>query len=219
MSVSSDESLGYVELTVDELIDIWYTYNDVYRPLSLFGKGLTKIPENLPDSLKILYLGCNNIRDIENVPDSVEVLALNENRIENFQNSSFPPRLRMLHCDSCELKCIDNLPDSITTLNITGNLELTEIKSLPKNLKHFYCGANFLLTSLPPLPPSLRFLQLCDTPISSLENILFPDSLKVLICSSHIPEKSIQNLLYVRVNDHIIKGNEKWRIWKRQMYR
>lgn len=115
---------------------------------------------DLPESLEIVVLEGNDLKQIPNLPNSVHTLILNDNGIKELTN--LPPNLRELHvaqncieridimlpqtlrafdCSSNNLKFITNkFPPELTSLRLFGNKELRYIMSLPDSLINIDCS-------------------------------------------------------------------------------
>ena len=73
------------------------------------------------------------------------------------------------------------VPEGTTVLYVQ-NYKLTSLPPLPLSLKYLYCSDN-QLTSLPPLPLSLKYLYCESNQLTSLPPV--PDSLTELLCSDN----------------------------------
>jgi len=90
----------------------------------------------------------------------------------------------------------ETIPENTIILNCQNCL-LTSLPPLPKTLRELYCWNN-QLTKLPPLPESLQKLNCNDNKLTSLTNDSLPENLKSLFCRGNqltslpkLPEKLV----------------------------
>jgi Leucine-rich repeat (LRR) protein len=104
------------------------------KVLSLGMNKIKEIPETLPDSLEVLDLDFNNIKEIpKKLPKSLEELYLMANKIKEIP---FLKSLKILDLDYNDIKELpDNLPDSLEQLSLYGSIiEIPEkYKDIIKN--------------------------------------------------------------------------------------
>ena len=149
--------------------------------LNCLCSKITKIPNNLPISLKILNLCSNNINSLNNVifPNSLIKLCIPYNNL---------------------IKLPNNLPENLEILEISNN----KIKSLdniifPNSLKEIYIRNNNLFKLPNNLPNNLKILDISFNNIKSLDNVEFPSSLETFFTScngiKYLPESLTKNVL------------------------
>jgi Leucine-rich repeat (LRR) protein len=117
---------------------------------------ITRLPENIPDTLielkcyinlitelpdlcafkhlKVLYCSENQLTEIVSLPDSLEELLCSFNKLKTLP--SLPPKLKTLICDHNELKTLPPLPQTLYRLNCSNN-KLTTYPYLPFDLYEF----------------------------------------------------------------------------------
>ena len=100
----------------------------------------------LPNSLKKLYCGYNNLTSLSNLPNSLQKLYCSYNELTSFTNFQLPKSLEELYC---------------------SNNKLTSLPDLPNSLEYLYCDKNKLIL-LPELPNSLEILNCIDNKLISL---------------------------------------------------
>ena len=157
-----------------------YPMASYYAVLDLnLSSGQIKKIENLPNSLRCLWLNNNKITKIENLSGSIENLLLRNNRITKIEN--LPDSLTDL-CLTCnQITKIENLPSSLQELKLFNN-QITKIENLHCSLKVLDLRYN-KITKIKNLPDSLRELDLSFNQITKIENI--PSSLRKLNLSSN----------------------------------
>jgi hypothetical protein len=98
-------------------------------------------------------------------------------------------------------------------LDVAG-LNITSLPPLPNRITYLDCF-NTRLTSLPPLPDGLRVLICTNTPLTSLPPL--PDTLTHLYChATQIPDRYSYN---ERMDDHIYRvrlWQERVRLWQEE---
>lgn len=92
---------------------------------------VTKI-ENLPPTLKKLYISFNNFTVLENLPEGLEELHIACNKIKKLQN--LPSTLKKLYIWFNDIEVIENLPYGLEVLDISNN-KVKYIHSIPITLK------------------------------------------------------------------------------------
>ena len=137
------------------------------KELDLFNNKITKIEDNLPNSIEYLELGNNKITTIDDItlPTNLKYLRLAYNTNLTNINIIFPKGLEELHLTKCyNIENLESMrfPETLKKLDLgecnnIGNLE--NIRGL-KNLE-------------------ILILWSCDIG-DNLENIIFPTSLKEL---------------------------------------
>ncbi|XP_044734389.1 E3 ubiquitin-protein ligase SlrP-like [Chrysoperla carnea] len=174
-------SLGYLSLTTMPNV---YPYG--LKELHLADNKLTQIPDNLPETLEILNMDCNQVCIIsEKLPSNLRELLLPRNQI-----ISIP----------------ETLPDSITRLNLYENTIDVLPKKLPNSLKRLdVCGNQ--LTSLPEnLPETLEELEIGSNKLTCLPNNL-PKSLRSIFADNN-EIKFLPKTLPEMLNEISIRCNQ-----------
>lgn len=147
----------YTNDNLDKILDLALTEKEItdlsgieyltrLETLFLFDNKLTKLPENLPSSLKEITCSRNNIKEIKKLPEYLEKLDCSSNPNLTKIEAIFPSTLKKLDVSSCKL---NNIP------------------ALPNQLEELRAGNNNL-TSLPKLPVTLTKLEVPNNQISSL---------------------------------------------------
>jgi hypothetical protein len=134
---------------------------------------------DLLDNLRILIcltMCIDNFR----VPRNLRVLSLHSGcQIgEKLKLEWFPPTLELLDIDCEGIREMRNLPNSLRYLRVGKDLCCELV--LPEGLEAFVCYRNTGLRELPPLPASLKLLDISDSKISRLPSL--PDGLRILFC-------------------------------------
>lgn len=83
---------------------------------------------DLPQSLKELYCGYNDLTEIEALPDGLEILQCQVNKITKLPK--LPSKLKMLNCRDNEISEMPELPNKLVELFCSNNM-LTELKLNP----------------------------------------------------------------------------------------
>ena len=96
--------------------------------------------------------------------------------IEYFKN------LKTINIEGINLVNLSSLPEGLTLLNCHSNSTLTSLPPLPSTLKYIWCNDNGL-TSLPTLPDSLLELIVWNNNLISLPSL--PNSLEALACDNN----------------------------------
>jgi hypothetical protein len=99
-SIQDIHFYGYIE-------NIWLDSNNI------------KVLENLPISLKRLYIRNNMIEKLENLPEGLEELWINNNTIKVIEN--LPNTLKKLYINNNQVSQILSLPQSIEVIQIFNN--------------------------------------------------------------------------------------------------
>lgn len=134
-------------------------YNKNCKSLKYSYCGLKNI-NNLNKELKLLSLGNNKIKKIKNIPKNMEYLNLSYNEIENIEN--IPLNMEYLFFGYNEISIVPDLSKLkyLTVLKLESN-NITEIKSLPNNLKILNLDNNRLdLNGFCEVPLSVKYLSL-----------------------------------------------------------
>jgi Leucine-rich repeat (LRR) protein len=106
--------------------------------LNLSHLGLEKLPNKLPDSLRILYCYNNELKELPNyLPNSLQILWCDNNELKELANN-LPNSLQILWCDNNELKELpNNLPNSLQELLCYNNkyLHITKEQAVKYQLE------------------------------------------------------------------------------------
>jgi hypothetical protein len=146
--------------------------------LSLQMMHITELPP-LPESLEVLDLGHLDITTLPVLPASLKHLYLNGNWELTSLPDHFPPTLEVFYCaGSQKLASIPPVPASMTELTLEKS-GITELPPLDTTeLRKLDLTNSFRLQTLPPLPPTLGYLDISYTNISVLPPL--PASLRIL---------------------------------------
>ncbi|ODQ77931.1 hypothetical protein BABINDRAFT_163295 [Babjeviella inositovora NRRL Y-12698] len=154
---------------------------------NLHGNNLELFSRRLPDSIQLLDLRINKLKNLVNfrLPVNCTELKISYNPLQRLQiSNAYDPNLKLRNiCLSkvsvTTLRDISPLPQCLTSFSISD----TNIGSLsgiqfPRGLTSLH-ACNSLITSLEDveLPLHLEELRLWKNQISSLANVHFPDSL------------------------------------------
>ena len=120
----------------------------------------------LPSGLTVFHCYGNLLTSLPELPKNLEVFNCSQNRLSALP--ALPNTLQSFYCSYNNLNGLPVLPNSMTDLGCAAN-NLTKIPDLPPNLILLSCFTNALLTCLPKLPASLKYLELSGT-ISCLPN-------------------------------------------------
>ena len=130
----------------------------------------------LPNSLKELYCGYNQLTSLPDLPNSLIKLLCMYNKLTSIPD--LPNSLIELTCYNNKLASIPDLPNLLIKLHCGYN-KLTSLPDLPNSLKYLYTYHN-KLTSLPDLPNSLYDLYCHNNKLTSIPYL--PNSLEKLLC-------------------------------------
>lgn len=169
-----------------------------------------RVIQNLPYSLKKLYISENHITKIENLPSSLTRLNITLNRISVIEKLS--NNLRELYISENQIEKIENLPSGINRLYINSN-RIKKLENLPSRLSQLFINDN-QIEKIENLPKRLHSLNIGRNYIEKIENL--PESIKILIISKNKIknlQESIQhvlnrNLKLVYTDDWLAKNGE-----------
>lgn len=153
---------------------------------------LTKVPDNLPESVKILDLTSNNISEVSINNDSIEILDLSDNTSDTDEMiiKRLPLSLKKLDISYTETKeLLIDMPENLEYLNI-GNTEIRTIPNCP-NLKVFDASQSYI-ESIDMLCDNLKELTLIDIEIKTITKL--PASIEKLDINSCTELLSIKNI-------------------------
>ena len=138
--------------------------------LGLIAMGLTEIPDDIPNTVKILNLRGNQIAEIKNIPASVKILELSYNNITDIDN--IPASIKNLYLSNNEITEIKNIPDSVEVVDLSNN-KITEIKNLENGIMSLHLKyTNITHIDISELPASLTFLWVISNKyIDNLDSI------------------------------------------------
>jgi len=141
---------------------------------------ISVIPDNLPDSLKILVLIDTNVLVIpDSLPDSLEDLFLNDTDVSAIPDN-LPKSLKRLFLINTDVSVIpDNLPGLLWLLCMDNTKVSVIPDSLPNSLRELFLNDTDVFAIPDILPDSLVWLYLKNTKVSVIPDNL-PDSLRVL---------------------------------------
>ena len=143
--MSNSEKLYYIGENKTELPSIPDTCIELYCGYN----KITKLPEKLPQYLKILHCDHNQITELPSIPDTctdldcsynkitelpeklprnLETLKISNNQITELPNVSSVYRIRNLYCAGNKIKIIDLSETRIQLLDISFNTELETLK-------------------------------------------------------------------------------------------
>ena len=114
----NDELIEYN--TFEEIIQL-ENYDDI-KCINFYNNNLTSLPDNLPNSLEILWCDNNNLTSLpNNLPNSLEILWCYNNNLTSLPDN-LPYSLKELWCDNNNLTRLpDNLPNSLKELYCANN--------------------------------------------------------------------------------------------------
>lgn len=157
------------------------------KAVDLSNMGLQSVPRELRRCTRLhtLRLSGNDIRTLENLPESLRNLYIRYNRIEKLQG--LPPALEVLDADGNNIRTLEGLPDSLRILCVyhnsirvleglppalrvldVGSNDIRTLENLPDFLQELYASNN-QLARLDGLPPALRLLCAEDNPLECRE--------------------------------------------------
>jgi hypothetical protein len=167
--------------------------------LSLFDKGLSSLPSELPPFLKKIDVSSNNLSELPVLPTGLQHLNISNNEFTELPE--LPSTLEYLSANANTLKEIPSLPIGLKYLSVRLN-GLKELPVLPCSLEHLDVSYNWLeefpalpsnlthldaynnnLTKLPKLPSSLKHLSVGNNKISNLPTL--PESMIYLHASAN----------------------------------
>ena len=155
------------------------------RILDVSYNRLTKLSDNLPDS--IMYLNCS-FNNLNILPNKLPTNLIEFNCSWNFNiinlPKTLPESLTKLICDNNKItKLPEILPSTLTYLNCSYN-NLTELPKLPDGLIYLDIGNNQLKNFIfSQLPFSLTSFNCCSNDLITLPKL--NDNLIKLYCSSN----------------------------------
>lgn len=158
------------------------------KTLSCWGVPITVIPA-LPPTLEHLHCGSTRITQLPPLPPALATLSCCNTPLATLP-PSLPPTLEALYCSSTQITTLPPLPLSlihlccdytqIIALNLQGTSitylrcggpAIKEITVFPPTLMKFECVCAPLLTTLPPIPPTVYKMFIHNTPL-----LIKPDS-------------------------------------------
>ena len=144
-----------------------------------------KLPENLPENLKILQCEHNELDGLPELPD----------------------RLEELYCGlNCYKEPIKSFPSTLKVLNGVWSDFIDEATELPESLIYLNCGENRLLCDCRTTPELPKKLAVLINNYNYTETIDIPDSLLVLnidTCCFKVPPTMPDTLLYLQCG-HVV---------------
>lgn len=187
----------YNELDGCTLIDAPYIPKNV---VNIYSSTFIKLPNTLPQSLKILSIKIN-LYQIPELPDSLERLyvsgdGIREITIPRLPNSlrvlsiqfgildelfELPPRLETLICNHSNLRKLPALPKTLKVLNVENN-NIHEIPELPETLEKLLAGNNSL-EHLPHFPNNIITVDISDNYLKQIPAL--PPKLEALACRNN----------------------------------
>ena len=144
---------------------------------------LTRLPAVLPDTIERLCVDYNQITELPAaLPAALEMLSADNNLLTELP-AALPATLRSLYVSYNRLTRLPpSLPPRLTSLSVNNNL-ITEFTEFPPEVEVLYLCNNPAPGPLPPLPPALRRLTVCDLGIKALP--AFPPRLEMLRASEN----------------------------------
>ena len=134
----SDKGITHIEYIPDGITDL-YCYNNKLTQLLTMGDSYG-IPK-LPDSLKSLHCGGNELYSLPKLPDSLIELSCLYNQLTELPK--LPNGLISLYCNNNNITSLPKLPESLKRLNCYDN-QLTSLPKLPESLERLNCRYNNL---------------------------------------------------------------------------
>ncbi len=120
---------------------------------------LVQLP-SLPSGLTVFHCYGNLLTSLPELPKNLEVFNCSQNRLSALP--VLPNTLQSFYCSYNNLNGLPLLPNALTDLGCAAN-NLIKLPDLPPNLILLSCFTNPLLTCLPKLPLSLKYLELSGT--------------------------------------------------------
>lgn len=190
-------TLTYLDINNNNNLFSLPALNNQLQELHCQNCHISSLPDPLPDSLRILYCGSNDITFIGSLPPYLIYLDCSYN---NWLQSlpTLPVTLTDLYCSYTGIATLPAIPNSTTWvvtdgspltsigtlgsglihLEVTGS-QLTTLPALPASLQELDCSASHI-ASLPALPAGLTYLRTVQNPLTSLPAL--PASLQELRC-------------------------------------
>lgn len=143
---------------------------------------LTALPA-LPGNLAHLVCDNNQLTGFPTLPNSLYYLIFYNNQVPS---SGLPAVLpASLNNFDASLNPLTVFPDfsncpGISSVAVTGS-QIPAIPPLPPTLTDFRCNANYLITSIPPIPSGLRILDVSSCSLTTLPAL--PNGLQALNCA------------------------------------
>ena len=144
---------------------------------------------NIPDSAFRTWLNNNGYASCMNgtMMDTTCSLIVNKTKIYLLDPSitditgiQYFDNLDTLICSDNDITFLPPIHASLLMLELDGNYYLSTIANFPSSLLHIFINSNTGLTSLPPLPPGLLYLQCTNLGLNTLPTL--PSTLTFLSC-------------------------------------
>lgn len=180
--ISSNRNMHYLFGTADTDAKLPYTL----RSLKIQNMdALEALPTELPPNLLTLTVGrCPRLTTLPSLPDSLDILNITDMAALQSLPSWIPENLSELNCRFCHnITVLPHLAHTkLIELDLTGNSKLAE---------------------LPPLPDSLQYLSVTDTPFAA-----YYESVKPIVEAALGAPFTVQKYIQWR------KGNPDKAIWE-----
>lgn len=203
----------------------WLAQGAPDQPLNLSGLGLTRVPDAIPPSVRVLWLEQNQLTELpalppglrdldlrnnllislpERLPDSIEKLNLDENRLVRLPER-LPANLQELFVQNNRLVALPgSLPDGLNTLLAAENRLTALPENLPRSLRHLNVAQNQIAGLPDDLPTSLRFVIASTNQLTRL-----PESLVTLHwdCIIRLEDNPLPHRVCARLERRINKAS------------
>ena len=177
-----------------------FNWSPVLEELSLDDNRLRHVPQNLPESLKVLCISYNKLTDLTHCPQGVKKLRAYYNAIRVL--GVLPPELEYLNLGYNQLTTRSfrfPLPSTLTYLNVYNN-KLTELPKLPDSLEILNASSNQLVSLPTRLPKRLKMLVVNDNRIRTVKFQRQPGQEQiVLYCRNNCITHSLRPLEQAQV--------------------
>eukprot|EP00834_Sanchytrium_tribonematis_P002562 NODE_82_length_22625_cov_0.476516.p3 type:complete len:635 gc:universal NODE_82_length_22625_cov_0.476516:19146-21050(+) len=178
--------LGYVR--INGTIKSQYLTSSLFQ-LQILGTSLSSsIPNDLPNSIRDLFLGGNMFRSLPTTfPNALYNLYLGENMITGTFPINLPNSIQYLYVNDNKLQgAISNtLPSQLLELGVSNNQFDVFPISFPNNLEYLFMDGN-KFTKMPNLPPNIFYVEIFNNLIYDKLPNSFAASLNTLDASNNM---------------------------------
>ncbi|MHC4780398.1 MAG: hypothetical protein ACYTFG_17650 [Planctomycetota bacterium] len=129
--------------------------------------GIKKIPNNLPENLKVFDCGITEVNKIENLPENLQEFYCWDTEVSKIEN--LPENLQRFDCYCTQVSKIENLPENLQVF-YCSRTKVNKIENLPENLQVFRCWST-QVSKIENLPKNLQEFYCCHTQVSKIENL------------------------------------------------
>ena len=177
--------------------------NKELRELDCYDCNLDKLPDKLPEKLRILNCYNNKLTEIKNIPKNLKILRCFHNHLTTL---TFPKKSAIfaINCSHNAIIDIGELPGKLKDLICFMN-NITTLPTLPDTLIHLNCSYNCII-ELPKLPTTLEILRCRNNQIYVLPDVLPNDLYRLECCANnltYLPDlSSNKNLIYLQCGEN-----------------